>query len=444
MARFAAVARPAGNALSPLSVLLSNFSGLPQDFSAHPHIVFAVTKPGDARYRRKRVVTRNHLKSSWLRRAARVTFLVAGGSFSLAACQGMGPAMTNAVVGFGQDVLAAASQNFAPQYASAMQNLFLAMAETATGMPFTQPTAHAGYGAQGSYGDDGDGQQSYDPGAYEYEAYGQAGNSHGSGWQEDHSGTYQQEVSADAGQYAGQPLEPPQQQAYHPSQQQAYHPPQQQAYYPPQQQAHQLQPAYAPLPGVGLEVALLAQQRLPDGQVRLRPVNDGDVLRDGRGDPARGDKIKVLFTANCACYVYVIGVDATGYVAQIYPQGDIRAPAPVAAHQQHLVPEGSIWWGLDDTRGVEHIYFIASRERRRDIEDLVAQMAGQRPSLPAGYRAVREPAIVPVNRGLVQVQSASPTAVPTDFGAPQQISPTMFQSTVRDADLVITRWFRHE
>jgi hypothetical protein len=348
----------------------------------------------------------------------------------------MGPAMTNAVVGFGQDVLAAASQNFAPQYASAMQNLFFAMAETATGMPFTQPTADAGHGQQGSYGDDGYGQRPYDPGAYEYEAYGQPGDSHAPGWQEDHLGAYQDEDWADAGQYAGQPVEPPQQQAYHP--------PQQQAYYSPQQQPHQLQPAYAPSPGVGLEVALLAQQRLPDGQVRLRPVIDGEVLRDGRGDPARGDKVKILFTANCACYVYVIGVDATGYVAQIYPQGDIRAPARVTAHQQHLVPEGSIWWGLDDTRGIEHIYFIASRERRRDIEDLVAQMAGQRPSLPASYRAVREPAIVPVTRGLVQVQSAPPTAVSSDFGTPQQVSPTMFQSTVRDADLVITRWFRHE
>jgi hypothetical protein len=55
---------------------------------------------------------------------------------------------------------------------------FFAMAETATGMPITQPTAHAGHGHQGSYGDDGYGQRPYDPGAYEYEAYGQPGDSH--------------------------------------------------------------------------------------------------------------------------------------------------------------------------------------------------------------------------------------------------------------------------
>jgi hypothetical protein len=49
-----------------------------------------------------------------------------------------------------------------------------------------------------------------------------------------------------------------------------------------------------------------------------------------------------------------------------------------------------------------------------------------------------------MTRGLVQVQSAAPTAVQTEYGASQQFSPTLFQSTVQDADLVITRWFRHD
>ncbi|HEX2139818.1 MAG TPA: DUF4384 domain-containing protein, partial [Woeseiaceae bacterium] len=196
-------------------------------------------------------------------------------------------------------------------------------------------------------------------------------------------------------------------------------------------------------PGIALEVALLAQQRTPDGQVGLRPVQDGDVLRDGRGDPARGDKIKMYFSANCACYVYVIGIDATGYVAQIFPgRGDV--PSRVQPGAEYLVPGGTTWWGLDDYRGVEQVYFIASGERRHDIEELIAQLAGQRPSVPASYRPVREPAVVPMQRGLVQVQSAAPTSVPMQSGANQQISPVLFQSTVADADLVITRWFRHE
>lgn len=314
---------------------------------------------------------------------------IAGG-LALAACQALPPVVSTALLGFGQDVLAAAAQNFAPQYAASMQNLLFAVAETATGVPFTQP-AGAGQGQDaGAYGE-----PAYDEGGYNQEPYdpGDAG------------------VAPEA-QY-GDP-----------------------AGYGSQAEA---MPA-----GVALEVALLAQQRTPDGQVQLRPVLDGDVLRDGRGDPARGDKIKIYFSANCACYVYVIGIDATGYVAQIFPEGDIHAAGRVLPGGKYLVPDGTTWWGLDDYRGVEHVYFIASRERRRDIEDLVAQLAGQRPSLPADYRAVSEPAIVAMTRGLVQVQSAAPATVPTEYGAEQAFSPTLFQSTVADADLVITRWFRHE
>lgn len=325
--------------------------------------------------------------------APRLCVLLAAGGLVLGACQALPPVVSTALLGFGQDVLAAAAHNFAPQYAASMQNLFFAMAETATGVPFTQQAA-GGYD-QGAYGEDVYAQQGYDDGGYAQQGYDDGGydqqSYHDSG-----------AAAAPAAQYGDTPA------------------------------------------GVALEVALLAQQSMPDGQVQLRPIQDGDVLRDGRGDPARGDKIKIYFSANCACFVYVIAIDATGYVAQIFPEGDIRAAHRVQPGVNQLVPGGTTWWGLDDYRGVEQVYFIASRERRRDIEDLVADLAGRRPELPADYRPVSEPAIVAMTRGLVQVQSAAPTTVPTEYGAEHSFSPTSFQGTVESADLVITRWFRHE
>jgi hypothetical protein len=350
---------------------------------------------------------------------ARFGVLLAAGGFLLAACQALPPVVKTALVGFGQDVLAAAAQNFAPQYATSMQNLFLAMAETATGMPFSGQ-AESGEEQGGCAGDayaddDGYAQETYD-GGYEQGAYDGGGYAQGA---YDEDGYTPDGYGQDAF-------------AHHP-----YNNNHTDAGPAPAGQ-------YEQAAGIALEVALLAQQRTPDGQVRMRPVHDGDILYDGRGDPARGDKIKIFFTANCACYVYVIGIDATGYVAKIFPDDNVHATSPVAAGARNLVPDGTTWWGLDDYRGIEQIYFIASRERRRDIEDLIAQLAGQRPRLPADYRPVREAAIVPMTRGLVQVQSTAPAAVPSEYGGEQQISPTLFQSTVADADLVITRWFRHE
>ncbi len=379
---------------------------------------------------------------------ARAGVLLAAALVALAACKTLPPVVGTALVGFGQDVLAVAAHNFAPQYSASMQELFFAMAEGATGMPFTQQAQNAPGPAEDPYAQadypDGYGQPQYPGAQYPEEQYSEPaypGGEYGYGQEQDGEGQYAQGSYYD-GEYAQDPYaQDPHAQGqyaqgeYDPS---AYATP---GYVDP---AGPLPQAHAAPPGVALDVALLAQQRTPEGEVRLRPVADGDVLYDGRGDPQRGDKIKIFFAANCACHVYVIGIDATGYVAQIFPEAQGNASSRVAPGARYLVPGGTTWWGLDEYRGIEQIYFIASRERRADIENLVTQLAGQRPAPPANYRSVRQPAIVPVARGLVQVQSAAPTVVPTEYGAGQQISPVSFQSTVADADLVITRWFRHE
>lgn len=340
-----------------------------------------------------------------VRSAPRAAVPVLGLLLALGACQALPPAVNNALVGFGQDVVAAAAANFAPQYAASMENLLLALAETATGMPFTQPVHH------------GDGE--YSPSDYA-------------------DGEYYPPEYADVEYADGEYAQAPYQQA-------DYGAPAAPGGYGASAPYAPAVPGGYPSPtGIALDVALLAQERLPGGEVRLRPVQDGEVLRDGRGNPQAGDKIKIYFSANCACHVYVIGIDATGYVANIFPDGVTHATSLVTPGAQYLLPGGSTWWGLDTYRGIEQIYFVASRTRRPDIEQMVAQLAGRRPDLPATYRPVREPAVLTTTRGLVQVQSAAPTVVTTELGAGQSVSPTSFQSTVADADLVITRWFRHE
>ena len=329
---------------------------------------------------------------------SRLVGLCATLSFSVSACETMAPALTTALIGFGQDVLASAAQNFTPQYAGSMQNLLLALAETATGAPFTETDE-----AEEEYSDD-DGYSDYtDDGGYasDDEYYDDAVS------QDDYDDTepaYTDSPLADDQEYADAGRDQ----------------------------------------GIRLDAAILAQQRTRDNQVTLRPVRDGDVLYDGRGDPARGDKVKFFFETNCDCFVYIIGIDATGYVAQIFPEGDLANARPVRAGREYLVPGGTTWWGLDDYRGIENIYFVASRSRRGEIERIVSNMAGTRPPVAQDFRPVSEPAIVPVNRGLVQVQSAAPTSVPTEFGGSQSVDPTSFQSTLAGADLVVSRWFRHE
>lgn len=197
---------------------------------------------------------------------------------------------------------------------------------------------------------------------------------------------------------------------------------------------------------VELDVALLAQRKMSDGSIALEPVADGDTLHDGRGDPLAGDKIKIAFKSNCGCYIYIIGIDATGYMAQIYPDPDSPALGnPVQADLQYVMPEGNSWWGLDEYQGVETIYFVASPRQRQDIETALASLSSQSRSVsPRDYLPVREAAVVPLPRGLVKVKEAAPVTITTTSGDQQTIAPTGFLSNFAGADLVITRWFNHQ
>jgi len=197
---------------------------------------------------------------------------------------------------------------------------------------------------------------------------------------------------------------------------------------------------------VELDVALLARREASNGAVTLEPVQDGDTLHDGRGDPQAGDKIKVAFKANCDCHVYIIGIDATGHVAQIFPDPDTPALSnPVQADMQYMMPEGEDWWGLDEFRGTETIYFVASPRQRQDIEQAIGQLRSQSRSVsPEDYQPVTEAAVVPLPRGLVKVSQAAAIQVATTGGAQQTVTPTAFLSNTAGADLVITRWFNHQ
>jgi hypothetical protein len=189
-------------------------------------------------------------------------------------------------------------------------------------------------------------------------------------------------------------------------------------------------------------VALLAQTVNAAGQVDLRPVQDGETLFDGGGNPAAGDKIKLSFQTNCNCYLYIIGIDATGWVTQIHPEA-LQASAPLMANQSYLIPNGTEWWGLDAYKGVEQFYFVLSRTQRTDLEQALRSMPTDRPPPASNFQAISQPALL-ATRGLVKVQAAAPAQVPTAYGQTQNMVAESFASQLHTGDLVITRWFQHQ
>jgi hypothetical protein len=313
-------------------------------------------------------------------------------------------------VKFGADLISSASANYSQRYAGKVQDLMQGVYSKATQRLQVQTASADPYASQG--------------GAYPQSAYPQ-----GSPYPPVGGDAQSPYGSAQSGQGA------------YPSAEQSPYPSQ----YPTAQYG---QDPYGSSGAIVLDAAILAQ-RASDRAARRTdptPIQDGETLRDGGKDPRKGDVTKFSFRVNCDCYVYVIGADATGYIARIFPDPASGLTNPVRANQQYVVPEGTAWYGLDQYKGVEQVFFIASRTARQDIEGPLTQLAQTaRAAPPQNFRAVREPAMPSaVTRGLVKVQMGTPSAVQAESGQRYSFTPQAFASPSGADDVVVTRWFNHE
>jgi len=165
-------------------------------------------------------------------------------------------------------------------------------------------------------------------------------------------------------------------------------------------------------------------------------INDGDTLRDGNGEPNAADAFTIRFRPNRDCHVYAVLIDSTGLVQPLRPVRPEAMEAFAAAGRDHVLPGGENVYELDRNKGIEHVYLVASRERDPRIEEALRPFY-TRPRGGAVRAAVTEPTVVPsATRRSAKTARRGPDSLPGADAA------TYFSE--RGADLVITRWFRHE
>ncbi len=329
---------------------------------------------------------------------------IRSGVLTILACAAGCAALAPLAVKLGADLVSAASQNYSKQYSNQLEGLLLALYSDRM-VKRTQggtPPGTAGYGQDSPYPQP----QGGAPSNYPYPAQSTAPG--------------------------GQPGYPP----------------------IPGQPSPYPDPRYGQggsgtaMPAIVLDAAILAQRASERAARRADPVpiQDGEVLRDGGSDPRKGDVVKFSFRANCDCYVYVIGVDATGYVARVFPDPATRKTNPVRADQLYIVPEGTAWYGLDQYKGVEQVFFIASRGPRQDLETSLGQLAKTpRSGLARSSRPVREAVIPPqAMRGLVKIQMGTQSAVQAESGQRVSFTPQAFAAQAGVDDIVVTRSFSHQ
>ena len=170
-------------------------------------------------------------------------------------------------------------------------------------------------------------------------------------------------------------------------------------------------------------------------------IDDGDILYDMDGAES-GDKFKVNFSTDCKCYVYIVGIDTTGFVATIFPDEESNAFNPAVPDKQYELPAGNTWWGLDTNRGVETIYLIISREQRDDIDALLLSLSEMpaTESRSADGPTIKQTMIAEMRRGLKKVK----VNVQNSSGIRSSVDRYVARLKDVDADVVVSRWFEHQ
>jgi uncharacterized protein DUF4384 len=192
-----------------------------------------------------------------------------------------------------------------------------------------------------------------------------------------------------------------------------------------------------PAEPVVLDVALVRQINIATGkQVEL--MQDGETLKGG----PNGDRFKLVVRTNCECFVYIILVDGSGWAQPVFPMPNGSVANPMKPEVEQAFPEGKYWFTLDEYKGVETFFLVASPARRTDLEESLAQLVGQqRPSGQVTAR-VEEPAVIP--NGYGKTEAGKATTVRDEAQQQVQVTALSYVAAKPGEDVRVTRWFNHQ
>ena len=96
------------------------------------------------------------------------------------------------------------------------------------------------------------------------------------------------------------------------------------------------------------------------------PVETHTVLNSG-------DRIKFFLEPKSEAYFYLFHLGPNNELALLYPPDFKKSAEPPG--QPFYVPEGPMWYELDATGGTEKFFFLASKSRLAELENLYARHA---------------------------------------------------------------------
>jgi hypothetical protein len=200
-------------------------------------------------------------------------------------------------------------------------------------------------------------------------------------------------------------------------------------------------PRSVPSEPVAVDVALIRQKQKAKGKEAVL-MNDGEVLHDGGGKKDAGDRFKLVVRTNCDCYVYIVSIDGSAWAEPVFPTKAGTTPNPVKKDQEVAFPEGPYWFSLDQVKGIETFYVVASANRRTDLEESLAKMAAETRPVSTIVAKVEEAPVIP--RGVGSTKTRGIITVKDETGRATQLTPLSYMASQPGQDVTVTRWFKHE
>jgi len=192
---------------------------------------------------------------------------------------------------------------------------------------------------------------------------------------------------------------------------------------------------------VAVDGALVRQKQTEKGK-EIVLMNDGEVLKDGGVNKEAGDRFKIVVRTNCDCYIYITSVDGSGWAEPVFPTIDSKVVNPVRKDEEYAFPETGHWYTLDQIKGIESFFVVASVNRRLDLEESLSKLAAEKRPNVNIVAKVEEPPVIP--RGVGSVKTRGILKVQDETGTAIQLTPLSYAATPPNQDVTVTRWFKHE
>ena len=99
-------------------------------------------------------------------------------------------------------------------------------------------------------------------------------------------------------------------------------------------------------------------------------IKEGDTLYSN-------DFCRITFELDKDAYAYILYYDSKGTLHQLYPNPRVIIPQKVMANTTYVIPPGDDnWFQLDEHRGTETVFMVASEEPLSNLKEVYASLQG--------------------------------------------------------------------